>query len=424
MNSSHPAQNTAISTGDSNSGSLSLDLKPRGTERLREATVRIQELGPQDETAWDSFVAGFPTGHLYQGWGWGDYKLRSGWEPVRLGVYRDDELIGGAQLLIKSFKFVSIAYVPRGPVVDCSDEHAVRMLVAALHVEARKRRAIFLKIEPNEPGGSSIEHSLRTEGFLVCRGEGIPQQPWATLKVDLTRDESAVLASMRSNTRRNIRAGAKALTIREGSGAKDIELFHRMANELADRRGFGKHSLQYYQDLFEVLGPRDQAKLYLAEEDGQCFYGIMPLAFGHEGMFLHAGSIETNSKTPANHVLQWKAMQWCKEKGCTHYDLWGVFERRSLDRSGTVAYQPLDEKDMSPTMRGIFWFKQGFGAESMRYVGAFAYPYNRAGYELWEIGSRLPRQFAEKRRAAIDLVSTVRTKAEGLRSIATRSEKS
>jgi lipid II:glycine glycyltransferase (peptidoglycan interpeptide bridge formation enzyme) len=362
-----------------------------------EDSYHIREMESGDQSSWDSFVTGFPTGHLYQGWAWGDYKQRAGWEPVRIGVFQAGELIAGAQLLIKSFRFFSIAYVPRGPVTDSSDEKLNKQLVEALHVSARRRRASFLKIEPNEPGGSSIERILRSDGFLICRGEGIPQQPWATLKVDLTRPEKDILASMRSNTRRNIRAGAKALTIREGSGLEDIKHFHRMANELAERRGFVKHSLDYYQDLLETLGPKDQAKLLLAEQDGQCFYGIISLAFGHEGMYLHAGAIETNIKTPANHILQWTAMQWCKAKGCTHYDLWGVFERRSLDRSGAVAYEPLDEKDMNPTMRGIYWFKQGFGAESMRYTGAYAYPYNRVMYEIWEVVSRLPRQAVDIR---------------------------
>jgi peptidoglycan pentaglycine glycine transferase (the first glycine) len=66
-------------------------------------------------------------------------------------------------------------------------------------------------------------------------------------------------------------------------------------------------------------------------------------------------------------------MQWAREQGCATYDLWG-------------APDVLDESD---PLWGVYRFKQGFGGEFVRHIGAWDFPILRSGY--WFYTRVMPR---------------------------------
>jgi peptidoglycan pentaglycine glycine transferase (the first glycine) len=72
---------------------------------------------------WDDYILE-NGGHPLQLWGWGDSKSVHGWDAERLFLHDDDEnVIGAAQVLYRRLPWPlrSLAYVPRGPVVDESE---------------------------------------------------------------------------------------------------------------------------------------------------------------------------------------------------------------------------------------------------------------------------------------------------------------
>ena len=70
-----------------------------------------------------------------------------------------------------------------------------------------------------------------------------------------------------------------------------------------------------------------------------------------------------------NHLLQWEAMRWAKAQGCTVYDMWG-------------APDVLDESD---PMWGVYRFKEGFGGQFVRHIGAYDYPVSRLLYQFYTV---------------------------------------
>ena len=143
------------------------------------ATARV--LAQHDgRPAWDELVAATPGGHLLQSWAWGELKARFGWRAQRLAV--DGAC---AQVLFRSLPggLGTIAYVPKGPLVDFSDERSFRALLDAIRPLARQQRAICLKIEPDLEDDPALAERLRALGFRPS-----PQtiQPRRTLLVDLT----------------------------------------------------------------------------------------------------------------------------------------------------------------------------------------------------------------------------------------------
>jgi peptidoglycan pentaglycine glycine transferase (the first glycine) len=109
----------------------------------------------------------------------------------------------------------------------------------------------------------------------------------------------------------------------------------------------------------------------------------MVLAYGTEGFFWQSAALYDYLGTRVNQYLQWQGMQWCMERGCTVYDMGGVFESRELDEDGRIVYHPIDPEKMEPEEQGLYNYKMGYGGALVRYIGAFDFPYNRPAYLLY-----------------------------------------
>jgi lipid II:glycine glycyltransferase (peptidoglycan interpeptide bridge formation enzyme) len=80
-------------------------------------------------------------------------------------------------------------------------------------------------------------------------------------------------------------------------------------------------------------------------------------------------SAEHNEKM-APHLVQWEAMRWAKEQGCTVYDMWGA----------------PDQFDETDPLWGVYRFKRGYGGEVTLTIGAWDYPassFRYAAYNHW-----------------------------------------
>ena len=80
------------------------------------------------------------------------------------------------------------------------------------------------------------------------------------------------------------------------------------------------------------------------------------------------------------YLLQWRAIEWCMEQGCTRYDLWGIPEQAA---EGGDERQELEQQNVRTGLWGVYRFKQGFGGEPIRYAGAYDRPHIRPLYLLW-----------------------------------------
>ncbi len=388
----------------------------------QDVTVRVATAAERGR--WDAFVAASPTGHLLQSWAWGEFKARFGWQAVRLVAEQAGEIVAGAQVLFRRLPLFSLAYVPRGPIVDPAAD-AAPVLFATLHREARRRWAIFLKIEPNLPedeapsrltsrnggrdGASDVAATLTDLGFQPS-AERV--QPRTTIVVDLTPDLETIATRQKPKWRYNIGLAARrGVTVRQGS-AEDLPAFYALLQQTGQRDHFAIHSLAYYQEFFRHLG--DQARLFLAEYQGEILAGIVITVFGRQAIYMYGASSSEHRNLMPNHLLQWEAMKWAQAQGCTTYDLWGVpdevpsevpssdseeRETWNMER-GTAPEAPSSKLQVSSStaeaaeretwnverginLWGVYRFKQGFGGQVTRYAGAFDYVYSPLLYRLW-----------------------------------------
>lgn len=336
----------------------------------------MMEVGPVvDRKAWDAAVAA-SGGHLLQSWAWGELKSLFGWSSLRLAVSDAGRTVAGAQVLFRRLGPVSLAYVPRGPWGDLRDVAVVRLLLGAVHDAARRRRAIFLKLEPpltDEPT------NLEWVAALGFRPSAQRVQPVSTIVVDLTADLATISARLKPKWRYNIGlAQRRGVTVR-AAGLADVPAWYRLMQITGRRDGFPLHPEAYYRQFLSLLGPA--ARLLLAEHQGVLLAGIAVTAFGPQAIYMYGASGDEHRNLMPNHLLQWEAIRWAKDAGCREYDLWGIPDEVGQAGGAEPSAGPIDGSESE--LAGVYRFKAGFGGQVVRMVGAWDYAYSEPMYWLY-----------------------------------------
>jgi peptidoglycan pentaglycine glycine transferase (the first glycine) len=322
--------------------------------------------------AWTELVAAAPNGHVLQSWAWGELKSEFGWSVMRLA-----EGSAGAQVLFRPLPLGlgSIAYVPKGPLVDFTDAPGVRALLDVIRPVARQRRAICLKIEPNQADDPDLSGRLRTLGFHPS-----PQsvQPRRTILVDLDAGPEESLGRMKQKTRYNIRlAERKGVTVRAGDET-DLPCFYELMQLTSTRDGFAIHSRAYYEAAHRLFVTPGQGQLLLAEYQGKLLAGLVVLALGETAIYMYGASSDEERQRMPTYLLQWEAMLWARAQGCRTYDLWGVpdADEATLEAKFT---------ERGDGLWGVYRFKRGFGGRLVRFTGAWDLVYAPLRYRLYTV---------------------------------------
>lgn len=323
---------------------------------------------PPIEHNWDQFVAAHPGGHLLQTWTWGELKREFGWQADTVQLAPEHAAEAGALVLFRSLPLrSSLAYVPRGPVADWSDEAGLRRLVQALDERCQKGRAMCLKLEPDLPDEPRWQALLQQLGF---RPSPHLVQPPRSLVVDLRPDEAGILARMKQKTRYNIGLAAKrGVTARVAASAADLDTFTTLLAQTGARDGFAVHTPDYYRRAHALFAPQGRCALVLAEHEGQPLAGVMAFALGQRAWYFYGASSDHERQRMAPYLAQWEAMRWAKARGALTYDLWGVPD---ADEAALEA----GFEQRRDGLWGVYRFKRGWGGALTRTVGAWDRVYN------------------------------------------------
>jgi lipid II:glycine glycyltransferase (peptidoglycan interpeptide bridge formation enzyme) len=314
------------------------------------------ESAAQTREGWDSFVIE-NGGHLLQSWNWGEFKARHGWKAERI-LATDGASQAGAQVLFRQGGPFSIAYVPRGPVLPSAESESGKLLFAQIHEACRLRRALHVILEPNE-------YSLLSSPSIANHfGEGRAHfQPARTVKVPLLADDQ-LLGQMHQKTRYSVRlAQRRGVVVEQATLTTDkIDIFFQLLQDTSERNDFGIHSRQYYADFLDIFG--SDALMLLAKVDGEVAAGLVSARFGKEAIYMYGASSTVHRAHGAAFLLQYEAMRWARDSGCTRYDLWGIPER---DPEQTHEHGDRVSGTKGDDWRGLYRFKIGFGGEIVTY---------------------------------------------------------
>jgi lipid II:glycine glycyltransferase (peptidoglycan interpeptide bridge formation enzyme) len=291
----------------------------------------------QNKLEWDNYILEHD-GHPLQLWGWGDVKAAHGWQAYRLfGRNNDQYIVGAVQVLVKKlpWPFKSLAYVPRGPIVD--NENREDFLTNLAIFIKKNYHSVALSIEP-----SSEEYNVPAD-WIKSANRILPSD---TIILDLEKPESELLSRMAKKTRQYIRkSSSEGIEIKRVKTHKELIKCLEIYHSTSKRAGFNLHNDQYYFDIFDKLN--DHSPVYAA------YFEDKPIAFlwlvisAETAFELYGGMDEQGQTLRANYALKWHVIRKCKEWGISRYDFGGLID-------GGVSTFKMNWTDQDTQLAGTF----------------------------------------------------------------------
>lgn len=287
----------------------------------------------------------YPSYNLYQAYGWGEFKRRSGWGVRRGNVLLDGKLAAVAQCLVREIRstLTVIAWIPGGPAGTPEGRCAV---ARALRRAYPPRVLFYLR-------SSVLEQEQRFDraGFFAAGWEPVaqPLAQTATFQLDLTLEEAVREQRLSANWRHNLRRGRKrgaAIELWENDRPLNqvYEVYREMCSLHKIRPAL---SLEDLEALRSALGTG--FTLAVAHDSSGALCAMRGFGrIGRRAQDLIAGVSLAGRRIYANFPLTWRLLDIAREQGIGTYDLAGV----DWDRA-----------------EGVANFKKGLGAEPVTFAG-------------------------------------------------------
>jgi peptidoglycan pentaglycine glycine transferase (the first glycine) len=346
-------------------------------------------------TEWNATLLRLPNAHFLQTWEWAQVKAAYGWKPMpylwKSGSGDRESVVAAAMILKRTVinrafaARLCILYIPRGPLLDWSNEDQCVQILSDLQIFAKKQGAIFLKLDPDilvgtgipadegaqeDKDGQRVISALEGGGWRFSADQ---IQFRNTVQVDVSVSQDEMLARMKQKTRYNVRlAEKKGVVVRVGT-LTDLPMLYKMYAETSMRDGFVIRDEGYYRTVWETfmqpskISDRPFAEPLIAEVEGKAVAAIFVFYFAGRAYYIYGMSLDAHREKMPNYLLQWEALQRAKARGCSVYDLWGA----------------PDDFDGSDSMWGVFRFKEGLGGKVVRTLGAWDYPASPVWYKTY-----------------------------------------
>src|SRR5260221_7098374 len=116
-------------------------------------------------------------------------------------------------------------------------------------------------------------------------------QPLRTIRFGHVAGEDNMLAHMKEKWRYNIRlAGRKGVRVYTAQTIEDVRNWYGLLQTTSVRDNFGIHTLEYYLRAWRIFSPRNQARLFLADYNGQLLAGIFVGLMANQAIYLYGAS--------------------------------------------------------------------------------------------------------------------------------------
>lgn len=330
-----------------------------------EYRVHISE--SSDDPAWDEFVACAPGGHHVQTSLWSQIRAVQGWKVLRIIVTREEDIVGGVQLLTRSMPLIgAAAYVTKGPLCAPDDQALLNLVLDELKQACRAHHIRYLIVQPPNNGQHIVAH-LTQRGF---RPMAIGATSEATTLIDLSKSLDEILAQMHSKNRRNIRRSEReGITVREGSTEADLDIFYDLHLATSKRRQFVPFPRTYFAQMWKVMRPYEYITLMFSEYRGGAVSAVLLVPFGDTVIAKVNGWSGQHDRCRPNEAVFWGAIRWAKEHGFRYFDLDGIDPAAA---HAVLNNQPIAEDSRySPT-----FFKLMFGGQVTLFPPSYDYVLN------------------------------------------------
>lgn len=237
-------------------------------------------------------------------------------KTIRIYVLKEGEkIVASALVIIDRTSFgLSTWDIPRGPIFKNGELRIenLELLLKTIIKDAKGDKCLSLYLSPSYKKFNSKFSILNSGRHIHCE---------ATRVIDLTRSEEDILKQMKPKGRYNIRVAKKHGVVVKDSD--DIDAFHTLVKETSVRDKFTALSKEKYLSFLKHI-PKAFLLLAYEPEKNEPIAGLLGVIWNKVGIYYYGASSYAHRANMAPYALQWKSMQFCKDRGCKTYDLLGV----------------------------------------------------------------------------------------------------
>jgi len=290
------------------------------------------------------------TGHPLQSPAWGDFRKAMGIDVVRLNNW----LITFHKIPLIPW---TICYFSKGP------KPSQKMIELLLDL-GRKKRAIFIQLEPN----AVVHFKFQISNFKL-KPSHHPLFTKYTFVLDLTKSEEELLKTMHPKTRYNIKVAQKhGVIVKEDNTA--FEAYLTLTQETTARQGFYAHNETYHRTMWKIMHEAGIAHLFTASYQETILSAWIVFVYNDTVYYPYGSSSRQHREVMAPTLLLWEIVRWAKKKGLKVFDLWGALG---------------PNPDPRDPWFGFHRFKQGFNPKLIEFVGSYDLVIHPWLYRLYTI---------------------------------------
>ena len=338
-----------------------------------------------------------PTRILQQTAFWAKFKNNTGWNPAPFDIFESDPVRPGywihqGDILILFRELQSggvIAYAPYGPeMVPEQERQGAWLEELSDAIRDYLPEACFaIRFDLSWPSPWNEQHGATQQWYELpdtpiqemrmnfgTRNWNLRKSPSNilpsnTVILPLEKDPAVMLGKMKPKTRYNIRLSQRKKISVRLSGEQDLDKWFYLYNQTVKRNRIAGEQKDYFQqvlltDARDTISPA-VIKLLLAETNGTPLAGMFLALSQSRATYLYGASASHHREMMAPYLLQWNAIQYAQQMGCTEYDLFGISSN----------------PDPSNPMYGLYRFKTGFGGKVRHRLGCWDYPFRHDAYE-------------------------------------------
>ena len=309
---------------------------------------------------------------------WAEVKAPAWKREIVLAEDENGNIIGSLMVLIRKIPmFGNLMYSARGPICDVHDEKVLKELTEGLKELAKKYKAFVLKIEPDiKSDDTEFREIVSKLGYKIkdnAKNFSEEIQPRYVFRLSLkNKTEDEIFEKFQSKTRYNVRlASKKGVKIKEGT-REDLSDFYKIMQITGRRDNFIIRPLEYFQKMYDKLGP-EHMKILMAYYEDKPISGILDIIYGNKVWYLYGASSNEHRNLMPNYLLQWEGIKYAIAHGKDMYDFRGV--------SGVV--------DENHPQYGLYRFKKGFNAEFTEFIGELYIPFRPIWYKMYKLTEKL-----------------------------------
>lgn len=257
---------------------------------------------------------------------------RVGARSENVAIRAESELLGLCNVRIRKLPVLpfGIAYVNGGPVIEKAGAAIEQTVVLssclkALQHEYVDRRGYVLRVVGVARAGllpDVANQIFLNAGFLPCEAKG----EYRTILVDIERGLPEIRRSLDQKWRNVLnKAERQDLEIVRGTEATLFRQFGELLRALVARKRLDIDlGPDFFLNLQDDLQGSDQFVVHLAMKDGSAVAGHIGAFHGDTAVYLLGASNEAGLKSNASYLLQWRVIEYAKERACRWYDLGGI----------------------------------------------------------------------------------------------------